>query len=105
MKDTPERLGGTEALRTPQTAPAPPDLECHDGFMETPWSRGRPISLRLVGRALRRYWWQAILLWALGSGGLMVLAFSKVKPTYEAIAAIRVEQGDQGMYARSLSSP
>jgi capsular exopolysaccharide synthesis family protein len=105
MKNTPERLDGTEALRPPQAAPAPPDVECHDAFMETPGSQGRAISLRLVGRALRRYWWQAVLLWGLGSGVLMLLAFSKVKPTYEAIAAIRVEQGDQGMYARSLSSP
>jgi uncharacterized protein involved in exopolysaccharide biosynthesis len=76
----------------------------HDEFGEAQGSWGRPISLRLVGRALRRYWWQGVLLWELGSGGLMALAFSKFKPTYDAIAAIRVEQGARGMYARSPSA-
>src|SRR5262249_9508027 len=101
---TSERLDGTRELQSPQPAPALSDVECGDKFVEAFGSPGRSISLRLIGRALRRYWWQGLLLWGFGSGVVMTLAFYKVKPTYEAIAAIRVEQGEQGMYTRSLNS-
>jgi capsular exopolysaccharide synthesis family protein len=104
MKQTPERRDGMEKLQSPQPAPAPPDVEFDDGFLEGFGLRGRSISLWIVGRAIRRHWWQVLLLWGLGSGVLIALAFCKVRPTYDAVAAIRVEQGEQGMYTRSLSS-
>ena len=103
MKNTPDWFDGTKAMRPPQSAPPPPVLEFDDESTVRSGSRGGQVSLRLIGHTFRHHWWQAFLLWGLGSGVLMALAFYKVKPTYDAIAAIRVEQGEQGMYARSLS--
>jgi capsular exopolysaccharide synthesis family protein len=104
MKSTPEWFDSTKVLQSPRSVHPSLAPEYDDELIETPGSRGRPISLRLVERALRRHWWQALLLWGIGSSMLMALAFFKVEPTYDASAAIRIEPGDQGMYARSLSS-
>ena len=80
----------------------PPLSEFDDENTEIVGPKSKPVSFRLVWRACRRNWWQAFLLWGLGSVLLMALAFYKVKPTYDAFAAIRVEQGEQGMYAPEL---
>ena len=71
----------------PFERPLPHDLTGH---------RGR-FSARLVARALKRHWWQAALLWMLGTAGLVYLAYSRIKPTFEAITAIRVDPGDHGL--------
>ena len=56
-----------------------------------PPASGRKISAKLVLRAMRRHWWQAALVWLVGSSGLVYLAYAKVKPTFDAFSAIRVE--------------
>ena len=61
-----------------------------------PASGRRRPSVRLAWRALRRHWWQALLLWSAGSAGLMALAHDRVRPTFEASSAIRVDPGDRG---------
>jgi capsular exopolysaccharide synthesis family protein len=94
MKTTPERFDSTKSLRLMQSSL---------GLTEVSTSQSRPVSLRFIWRALCRYWWQAFLLWGLGSAVLMALAYYKIRPNYDAIAVIRVEQGEQGMYARSAS--
>ena len=103
MKKTPDRFDGMNVIRPPQSAPPPPVLEFDAESTVSAGAQGGQVTLRLVWRTIRHHWWQAFLLWGLGSSVLMVLAFYKVKPTYAAIAIIRIEQGEQGMYARSLS--
>jgi capsular exopolysaccharide synthesis family protein len=49
------------------------------------------ISLGTVWRAIQRHWWQATILWMITSGGLMFLAFTRVKPTFLSFALLRVE--------------
>jgi len=61
------------------------------------------ISLRLVWRAFRRHWWQILLLWSLGSALGMFMARSRIKPTYEAVARVRVEPGEQSLYTAKNS--
>jgi capsular exopolysaccharide synthesis family protein len=51
----------------------------------------KKITIGLVGRAVRRHWWQAALLWVAGSVGLMALVYFKVKPTYPAFSRVSVE--------------
>ncbi|MGE3817932.1 MAG: GumC family protein [Isosphaeraceae bacterium] len=51
----------------------------------------RDFSFRLVWRAFRRHWWQALLLWAVGSVGLVALAYYRIKPTYDASSQIKIE--------------
>jgi capsular exopolysaccharide synthesis family protein len=59
-------------------------------------SGSRGLSVRLVWRAVRRHWWQGLLLWLVGSGGLMALAHSRVRPSFEAISTIKVDPGEPG---------
>jgi len=48
-----------------------------------------------VLRALRRHWWQALLLWGAVSAGLVMLIYEKVKPTFEATAWLKVEPSNR----------
>ncbi len=61
-------------------------------------SPARKVTARLALRALRRHWWQALLLWLAGSSGLMALAYFKVKPSYDAFSTIKVDPGDRGLF-------
>jgi polysaccharide biosynthesis transport protein len=61
-------------------------------------SPARKVSARLALRAFRRHWWQALLLWLVGSSGLMALAYFKVKPSYDAFSTIKVDPGDRGLF-------
>jgi succinoglycan biosynthesis transport protein ExoP len=83
--------------RASDVIPAPPP-PLPSGVVGTstfdgPVSRPRKFSVRLVWRAFRRHWWQAILLWLAGSSGLMALAYSRLKPTFEASSTIKVDPG------------
>jgi capsular exopolysaccharide synthesis family protein len=59
---------------------------------------GKKITLGLVARALRRHWWQAALIWLVGSVGLMALVYFKVKPTYQAFTRVRVEPASRALF-------
>ena len=74
----------------------PPELD--DEFQDLPPRTGQRISTRLLWHAFRRYWWQALLLWGFGTLALMVLAYYKVKPTYDAVAAVKVEQAEDSIF-------
>ena len=58
----------------------------------------RKVSARLVWRAARRHWWQALLLWLAGTSGLVALAYCHVKPTYDAFSTIKVDPGDRALF-------
>jgi succinoglycan biosynthesis transport protein ExoP len=49
------------------------------------------FSPRVLLRGLRRYWWQAVILWVLGTGGASFLVYKKFKPTYEASSLLKVD--------------
>jgi len=72
----------------------PPAGAYEDFYQEAPAPAGKRPSMRLLGRALRRHWWQALLIWLAGSGGLMALAYFRVKPTYDAFSEVQVEGGE-----------
>ena len=56
---------------------------------------GGGLSLGLLWRAFRRHWWQALLIWALGTAGLLFLVDRGVRTTYEAASTIEVERGQK----------
>ena len=90
-------LGHVPALTSDRVArPLPPSPEPQGPTIGGPSSPRRRFSARLVWRGLRRHWWQAALLWAAGSAGLVALAHHRVKPTFEASSAIRIDPGDRG---------
>ncbi|MDE2506711.1 MAG: hypothetical protein KGM43_05840, partial [Planctomycetota bacterium] len=72
-------------------APAPAVFE--EEWVEALPARTSGQSLQLAWRGLRRHWWQALLAWVVGTAGLMALIQNLVKPKYEAISRISVEQG------------
>ena len=104
MKDTPDRSDEPLPVRRSSAPPVAPRYEPGDEYHHDaapPAAAGMKISPRLVWRAFRRHWWQALALWLLGSAGLMVLAYAKVKPTYDATAGVKVEQGDLAIFTQN----
>lgn len=77
----------------PARRPVPTVRAAVPEFAEPPTSGGatRDFSFRLVWRAFRRHWWQAMLLWTIGSVSLVVLAYYRIKPTFDAFSRIKVE--------------
>ena len=68
-------------------------------------SSSKRVSFRLVNRALRRFWWQTLLVWLIGSIGLVALAYTKIKPTYDATSQVRVElESQQGLHGQYLGA-
>jgi len=63
------------------------------------------IGLGVVWRAIRRHWWQAATLWVISSAGLMLLAFTKVKPTYLSYALLRVEPPRANIFGPTTTLP
>lgn len=92
MKDTPKH-----ALPTSWSPPALPPAGKPD---VAPWDDpladfdlppARVITPHMVLRALRRYWWQILLLWVVGSAGMIALIQSQIRPGYEATAWLEVK--------------
>jgi capsular exopolysaccharide synthesis family protein len=62
---------------------------------------GKKITVGLVTRAMRRHWWQAALIWLVGSVAAMTLVYLKVKPTYIAFSRVRVEPAQRGLFGQN----
>ena len=50
----------------------------------------RIFTLKTAARAFNRYWAPFLLIWLIGSAGLMFLAYAKIKPTYQTVGVIGV---------------
>ena len=82
----------------PRSGPGPaPAWEESAVAAEPPPSR--PITPRLVWRAICRHWWQILLLWLVGSAALVTLIYYRVKPSYEAISWVKVEPTARSLLA------
>lgn len=66
--------------------------------VESPNAPARGLSPRVVWRAFRRHWWQALALWMVTSAAVMVAAYSYFRPTYDAFSTIKVDPGDRGLF-------
>ena len=82
--------------------PAPPEFD--DSTFDPPERPVRKLSIKLVWRAFRRHWWQALLVWIIGSTSLMALAYYKVKPTYDAFSTIKIDPGDRGLFRENSAT-
>jgi capsular exopolysaccharide synthesis family protein len=108
MKDHPDRHDESLPARRTSAPPAAPPEYPADDYAELPHQPPPPkrFSLRVTWRALRRHWWQALLCWLMVSGGLVALAYYKVKPTYEAVSQVQVENTSFIVYtAQNASAP
>ena len=100
MNDTPDPADEPLPLPVRRTSVPPvspqydPADDAYGHHHDPSGSTGKKVSAALLWRGLRRYWWQAFLVWIVGSSGLVALAYYKIKPSYDAAACIRVEHGD-----------
>ena len=92
---TPDRPDGPLAPWQPDRPPALPASQAwEEPAYESPADAAdspRKFSPKVVLRAVRRHWWQILLIWAVASGGLMTVVYSKVKPTFDATAYVLLE--------------
>ena len=93
MKDSLGRSDESLPARRSSGPLNPPHSDPYDdyGHEPHPGGAGKRLSLRLLARAFRRYWWQALLVWLAGSAGLVSLVAQKVQPTFDAISQVKVE--------------
>jgi capsular exopolysaccharide synthesis family protein len=92
----PDRPPGYPAMPHTELVPASGAYDLDLAAADVP--AGKKITVGLVGRAVRRHWWQAGLLWLIGSVGLMVLVYFKVKPTYPAFSRVSVEPAGERLF-------
>jgi capsular exopolysaccharide synthesis family protein len=57
-----------------------------------------PLSLRIVFRGAKRYWWLVLMLWMVGSASIGAAVWLKVKPNYKAYSSLRFEPPSQTLY-------
>jgi len=91
---TTDRPDGPLASWHPEPTPAhAPHAPYDDGYEAAgaPAEPARKFSARVVARAIRRNWWQILLIWSLASAGLVTLIYLRVKPTFEAVAYVLIE--------------
>ena len=77
---------------------APPHAEYQDDYIDPAAPReNRKFSAKILWRAFKRHWWFALPVWLVVSVALMFLAYTKIKPTFDAFSDIRVEQENAGI--------
>ena len=95
----PDRPAGPPMLPHTELVPAPGAYDLDVAGSDLP-AAGKKITIGLVSRAIRRHWWQAALLWVVGSVGLMSMVYFKVKPTFLAFSRVKVEPAGRGIFDR-----
>ncbi|WP_435011832.1 polysaccharide biosynthesis tyrosine autokinase (plasmid) [Tundrisphaera lichenicola] len=115
MKPTDRRYGPLPARTmepasqpSPNPSPTIPVGRRRPRFANAPTARRR-FSARVIGRAFRRYWWQALFFWAAGSAVLGTLALGRGGPAFVASTEIEIGNGDRSpsieSQARRITDP
>ena len=63
-----------------------------------PTRASSPLSIRVVIRGARRYWWLVLALWMVGSGAIGTGIYLTVKPTFRASSLLRVDPSITDLY-------
>lgn len=88
--NSPDRPEGALAPWSPSPLAAKP-AGAASGEVAGEVAAPRMFNPRIVARALKRHWWQILAIWAIGSAGLGYLAYTKIRPSFEATAWLQVE--------------
>ncbi len=62
-----------------------------------------PLSIQVVFRGARRYWWLVLMLWIVVSAGLGAGIYLKVKPSYKAYSVLRAEPASSTIFGLATS--
>lgn len=100
--DTPERSEGALSPWSPPSTTLRP--------VTASWSEPPPeavparlFSTKMIFRGLRRHWWQILAIWLVGSSALVYLAYTKIRPTFDAYALLNVEPASRSLLAPNSS--
>jgi succinoglycan biosynthesis transport protein ExoP len=107
MMSRADRRPGSIPARSTDLIPVPPPTAMPRHERPVPTGLATParrLTARLAWRAVRRHWWQALVLWAAGTSGLVALAYLKVKPSYDAFSTIKVDPGDRGLFRENSAA-
>jgi capsular exopolysaccharide synthesis family protein len=88
--------------RLPGNRSGSPALRTSSGLPEA--ASQSPLSIRIVLRGARRYWWLVLMLWVVGSAGFGAVFYLKIKPTYKAYSVLRAEPPTGSLYGVNTSS-
>jgi polysaccharide biosynthesis transport protein len=88
--------------RLPANRSGSPALRASSGLPEA--ASHSPLSVRIVLRGARRYWWLVLMLWLVVTSGLSAAIWLKVKPNYKAYSVLRVEPPSAQIYNLNTSS-
>jgi polysaccharide biosynthesis transport protein len=88
--NAPERPEGALAPWSPSPIAAKPSAPAWDELAGE-GNAPRMFNPKVVARALKRHWWRILAVWAIGSAGLGYLAYTKIRPSFEATAWLEVE--------------
>lgn len=99
MNETPDRPNEYLPARRTRAAAASAMSDHFAKLAEPPASASRGFSWRIVWRAFRRHWWQAGLAWLVLSLGLGALAYYKVRPSYDGVSQIRIDNANFIVYS------
>lgn len=89
--DTTDRPDKMLPARRSIPIPTPRAAAADAGAPPPPNTSAADLSFRLAWRAFRRHWWQAALLWLFLSSGLVALAYTRIKPSFNSYSRIKVE--------------
>ena len=67
-------------------------------------SQASSLSLRVVVRGARRYWWLVLMLWLVGSTSIGVLIYMNIRPSYRALSLLRVDPSVSDIFSVRGSS-
>ena len=88
--NAPERPEGALAPWSPSPLAARSAAPAWDE-MAGDTSAPRMFNPKVIARALKRHWWRILAVWAVASAGLGYLAYTKIRPSFEATSWLQVE--------------
>ena len=88
--------------RLPASRSGSPSLRASSGLPEA--ASQSPLSIQVVFRGARRYWWLVLMLWIVLSAGIGAGIYLKVKPTYLAYSVLRAEPASTDLYGVNTRS-
>jgi capsular polysaccharide biosynthesis protein len=108
MDMTPDRPHGSTSLPAWPAAASPPSLsaapQAWDEFPDPEAAPPRAFTVKALVRAMRRHWWQILLIWVVLTGGLLTAVTKYVKPSYEAAAILQVEPTSSSVLTTNRST-
>ncbi len=88
--------------RLPASRSGSPVLRGSSGLPEA--ASHSPVSLRILVRGTRRYWWLVLMLTFMGWAGVSAGIWMKVKPNYMAYSVLRFEPPSQAIFTATTNN-